>query len=308
MSALRSLPRFAIPGSAASAHGPAYSSAPMASPLDIGLIGAGPWARMATGPVLAAGPETRVTGVWSRTAAHAAELGAQLDAPAFDDLDALFAVCDAVSIAVAPAAQPEFAVRAAEAGKTLLLEKPLGADVHGAAAVVDAVQSARVRRARHALEPLQSRVRRLRVRGDVVRTARRTRSLRVGRVPRWPVRVRLAARARRRARRRSAPARSARRGVGRDRCRAGVGRPPRRGLVDLHARVRRDRAAPRCVAAPRPKVAPKSRSSAGPGARATTAHSPTTKPGPPGCGRVSYRSPTVERIRQVSSAPCISSD
>ena len=111
----------------------------MTEPLTIGLVGAGPWARMMTGPILAAGPQTRVTGVWSRTPAHAAELGDQLQVHVFDDLDALFDVCEAVSIAVTPQAQPELAIRAARAGKTLLLEKPLGAEVDGARSVVDAV-------------------------------------------------------------------------------------------------------------------------------------------------------------------------
>ena len=112
----------------------------MTEPLAIGLIGAGPWARMFTGPLLAAGPQTRVTGIWSRTAAHATELGETLHAPAFTDLDALFAVCDAVAIAVTPDAQPALAIRAARAGKTLLLEKPLGADLAAAQSVVDAVE------------------------------------------------------------------------------------------------------------------------------------------------------------------------
>src|SRR5690349_2937387 len=94
------------------------------APLKVGLVGAGPWARMVTGPVLAAGPQTCVTGVWSRTGAHAEALAAQLRVDAYDDLDALLATCDAVAIAVAPGAQPEYAVRAARAGKTLLLEKP----------------------------------------------------------------------------------------------------------------------------------------------------------------------------------------
>jgi len=94
---------------------------------------------MVTGPMLAAGPQTRVTGVWSRTAAHAQELGAGLQVPAFDDLDALFATCEAVAIVVTPAAQPELAIRAARAGKTLLLEKPLGEDVESAQRIVDAV-------------------------------------------------------------------------------------------------------------------------------------------------------------------------
>jgi predicted dehydrogenase len=99
---------------------------------------------MVTGPMLAAGPQTRVTGVWSRTAAHAHELGATLRAPAFDDLDALFDACEAVALVVTPAAQPELAMRAARAGKTLLLEKPLAEDVERAEFVVDAVTEARV--------------------------------------------------------------------------------------------------------------------------------------------------------------------
>jgi predicted dehydrogenase len=80
-----------------------------------------------------------VTGAWSRTPAHAEELGAQLGVPAFDELDALLDTCDAVAIAVTPAAQPELAIRAARAGKALLLEKPLGPDVAAARTIVDVV-------------------------------------------------------------------------------------------------------------------------------------------------------------------------
>ncbi len=116
----------------------------MTEPLAIGLIGAGPWARMVTGPMLAAGPQTRLSGVWSRTAAHAQELGRELHVRAFDDLDALLDTCAAVAIVVTPATQPDLAIRAARAGKTLLLEKPLGEDVAGAQRVVDAVADAGV--------------------------------------------------------------------------------------------------------------------------------------------------------------------
>jgi predicted dehydrogenase len=113
-------------------------------PLAVGLVGAGPWARMMTGPLLAAGPQTRVSGIWSRTASHARELGAALGAPAHDDLDVLFDGCDAVAIAVTPDAQPDLAIRAASAGKTLLLEKPLAENVERAQAIVDAVANAGV--------------------------------------------------------------------------------------------------------------------------------------------------------------------
>jgi len=113
-------------------------------PLPIGLIGAGPWARMVTGPLLAAGPQTRIAGVWSRHPKHAAELAIQLGVPSFTDLDTLFEKCEAVAIAITPAAQPELAARAARAGKALLLEKPLALDVAGARTIVDAVHTAGV--------------------------------------------------------------------------------------------------------------------------------------------------------------------
>ena len=120
------------------------SVAVVTEPLAIGLIGAGPWARMMTGPLLAAGPQTRVTGVWSRTPAHAQETAATLGVPAFDDVDALFDTCAAVAIAVTPGTQPELAVRAARAGKTLLLEKPLAEDVGRAEELAAAVDDAGV--------------------------------------------------------------------------------------------------------------------------------------------------------------------
>jgi predicted dehydrogenase len=113
-------------------------------PLAVGLVGAGPWARMVTGPLLAEGPQTRVTGVWTRTASHAQDFAGALGVRAYDDLDALFEGCDAVAIAVTPDAQPDIAIRAARAGKTLLLEKPLAADVGRARAVVDAIDEAGV--------------------------------------------------------------------------------------------------------------------------------------------------------------------
>jgi predicted dehydrogenase len=114
----------------------------MSAPLAVGVIGAGPWARMVTGPLLAAGPQTRVTGVWSRTHEHAQSLAASLEVPSFADLDALFDACDAVAIAVAPAAQPALALAAAARGKAMLLEKPLAADVAGAEAIVAAAPRA----------------------------------------------------------------------------------------------------------------------------------------------------------------------
>lgn len=110
----------------------------------VGLAGAGPWARVVHAPMLAAGPETTLAGVWSRTPEHAAELAAAHGVPAFASYESMLASVDAVALAVAPAAQPDLAVAAAEAGKALLLEKPLALDVAGAERIATAVAANRV--------------------------------------------------------------------------------------------------------------------------------------------------------------------
>jgi predicted dehydrogenase len=97
-------------------------------PVAVGLIGAGPWAEMAHAPMLAAGPHTRLAGVWARRPQAAARLGA----PVFERVEELFDACEAVAFCVPPAVQAELAVRAARAGKALLLEKPLADTLAGA--------------------------------------------------------------------------------------------------------------------------------------------------------------------------------
>ncbi|MEP6625017.1 MAG: Gfo/Idh/MocA family oxidoreductase [Acidimicrobiia bacterium] len=111
----------------------------MSTPVRVGLAGAGPWARIVHAPMLAAGPETELVGVWSRTPDHAAALAAAHGVTAFPSYDAMVEAVDAVALAVVPAAQPDLAVPAANAGKALLLEKPLALDVAGAQRIADAV-------------------------------------------------------------------------------------------------------------------------------------------------------------------------
>jgi predicted dehydrogenase len=95
-------------------------------------------------PTFAAGPETRLAGVWSRTEAAARTLAGAHGVPSFASFDALLDACDAVAFAIPPAVQPEYAVRAARAGKAVLLEKPLALDIGGATAIADAVGEAGV--------------------------------------------------------------------------------------------------------------------------------------------------------------------
>jgi predicted dehydrogenase len=112
--------------------------------LVVGLAGAGPWARRFTAPILAAGPETRLGGVWSRTASSAQRLAARHGVPAFDRYEDLVEACEAVACAVAPAAQVDLAVEAARRGRAVLLEKPIADTLDRARYLTDAVGDAGV--------------------------------------------------------------------------------------------------------------------------------------------------------------------
>ena len=63
---------------------------------------------------------------------------------AVTSFDALLDHCDAVAFAIAPEAQPPLAIRAARAGKAVMLEKPVAADVAAAREVAEAVADAGV--------------------------------------------------------------------------------------------------------------------------------------------------------------------
>jgi len=113
-------------------------------PLAVGLVGAGPWAWGVHAPLLAAGPETRLAGVWARDPERARELADAHGAPAFAEYEALLAACDAVAFAVPPAVQARMAPQAARAGRALLLEKPLGESLAEAERVQAAIAAAGV--------------------------------------------------------------------------------------------------------------------------------------------------------------------
>ncbi|GAA0462648.1 Gfo/Idh/MocA family oxidoreductase [Streptomyces olivaceiscleroticus] len=113
-------------------------------PVRVGLVGAGPWARTMHARMLAAGPETELAGVWARRPEAAAEVADAYGAPVAASFDELLDRCEAVAFAVPPAVQAEAAVRAARAGRALLLEKPLGPDLASARAVAEAVEESGV--------------------------------------------------------------------------------------------------------------------------------------------------------------------
>ena len=112
--------------------------------VEVGLVGAGPWAHLVHAPVLARGRATTLTAVWARRPEAAEELAAKHKAIAVTRLEDLYDRCDAVAFCVPPGVQAELAVGAARAGKALLLEKPIAADLAGAERLAAAVGEAGV--------------------------------------------------------------------------------------------------------------------------------------------------------------------
>lgn len=114
------------------------------SELRVGVVGAGPWAHRVHAPGIAGHPRTRLAAVWARRGAAAAELAGAYGATPTTDFDELLDQTDAVAFAVPPDVQAPLAARAADAGKHLVLEKPVAATVDDAVALVDAVERTRV--------------------------------------------------------------------------------------------------------------------------------------------------------------------
>jgi len=112
--------------------------------LRFGLVGTGYWARIAHARALASTEGVELVAVWGRNVEAAGVLAAEHQATAFGDFDAFLADVDAVAFAVPPDVQSSLARRAADAGKHLLLEKPIATSQAEADALVRAVDDAAV--------------------------------------------------------------------------------------------------------------------------------------------------------------------
>ena len=110
----------------------------------IGVCGTAFWAENVHIPGLKANPDIELVGVWGRTPGRTAELAAATGIRAFDSFEAMLDAVDAVSFVVPPAVQAELALRAVEAGRHVLLEKPIGADIETATALVEAIRARKV--------------------------------------------------------------------------------------------------------------------------------------------------------------------
>lgn len=115
-----------------------------AEPVAVGLVGAGPWARVMHARMLSRGPETGLAGIWARNRDAASALASEVGTVAVDSYDELLDLCEAVDFAVPPDVQAHLAGQAARAGKALMLEKPLGLDLDQARRLADAVLTAAV--------------------------------------------------------------------------------------------------------------------------------------------------------------------
>ncbi len=110
-----------------------------------GLVGTGYWAKITHAPALASTPGAELVAVWGRDQAAAAALAAEYGATAHADFGAFLDSVDAVAFAVPPHVQAPLAVQAAaQAGKHLLLEKPVALSADEADKLVAAVEEAQV--------------------------------------------------------------------------------------------------------------------------------------------------------------------
>ena len=86
-----------------------------------GLAGTGHWAKIVHAPALASTAGIRLAGVWGRNEQAAAALADSHDCVPYRSFDDLLAEVDAVAFAMPPDVQADLAVRAAAAGRHLLL-------------------------------------------------------------------------------------------------------------------------------------------------------------------------------------------
>jgi predicted dehydrogenase len=110
----------------------------------LGLIGTGYWAKVVHAASAATLPGVELVGVWGRNQPAAAQLAEEFGIVAHDDPDKLIDDVDALMFAVPPTVQVEIAVRAAQRGRHLLLEKPVSLDPATAHELERAVDAAHV--------------------------------------------------------------------------------------------------------------------------------------------------------------------
>lgn len=114
------------------------------SPERLGLIGAG-WISRTYLAALEDVPEAEVVAVWSRTRESAQGLADAAEIPlATTDVDELIAACDVVCVNSINALHAEHGIRAARAGRHVIVEKPLATSLDEGRRLVEACRDAGV--------------------------------------------------------------------------------------------------------------------------------------------------------------------
>lgn len=109
----------------------------------VGLLGTGPWAKMAYAPALSAHDGVEFVGIWGRRTEAAAALTQRHGTRAYPTVENLIRDAQAVAVALPPAVQAPLAIQAAQSGCHLLLEKPLAMDVEAARSMTEALDASR---------------------------------------------------------------------------------------------------------------------------------------------------------------------
>ena len=112
--------------------------------LRFGVAGTGYWAETVHLSALSAHPDATLVGVWGRSDEKVDALAKKFGVAAFRRFEEMLERVDAVSIALPPQIQAPLALTAADAGKHLLLEKPLAMTPVEAHAIVSAVERRRL--------------------------------------------------------------------------------------------------------------------------------------------------------------------
>jgi hypothetical protein len=101
-------------------------------PLRFGVAGVGYWADTVHIPGFKAQPAVELVGAWGRNPQTLAEVTSRHGIRPFTRFEDMLGEVDAISISLPPAVQADLAVTAADAGKHLLLEKPIAPTVAAA--------------------------------------------------------------------------------------------------------------------------------------------------------------------------------
>lgn len=109
-----------------------------------GLVGTSWWAQHAHAAGIQAAADAELGGVWGRDPAKAQKLADELGCRAYATFDELLDDVEAVSFSVPPDVQADLAKRAAQAGKHVMLDKPVSLSVLAAADLEKAVIAAGV--------------------------------------------------------------------------------------------------------------------------------------------------------------------